>query len=304
MAPSLDLYGTADQLVEDAKTRCRESAREPGGGGINVARNLHSLGETVQAIFPGGGRNGARIETMLRSESVPCRRIPIHQETHQNLALTEASSGRMFHLVFPGAELSEPEWRACEAAISETVDSTGYLVLSGSLPPGVPEAFYGRLALEAKSRGIRVVLDTAGPPLEPALESGVYLAKLNPEELVQLGYKGDWDSASQLAMMGDLVRDGAAELMVVTQGARGALMATASGETFQAIPPRVTVVNHLGAGDSFVSLMLHSLIRGHSHGQTLAYGVAAAAAAISAPGNRVPPRDRVEALFARVRQPR
>ena len=302
MTPSLDLFGTTDHLVEDAKTRCREAGREPGGGGINVARNLHLLGHRVHAVFPGGGSTGDMIETMLRSESVPCQRIPVNHATRQNLALTETSSGRMFHLVFPGTELSEAEWRACQSAIRHASGNTRYLVLSGSLSPGVTEDFYARLASEASERSIRVVLDTSGPALEPTLNAGVYLAKLNRKELSQMGYSGDWRAESQLAFMAELVQAGAAELLVVTQGDQGALMATASGEKLRAIPPPVNVVSHVGAGDSFVSLMVQSLNRGGSEAEALAYGVAGAAAAISTPGNRVPGQAHVDSLFVQVRR--
>ncbi|TVP58597.1 MAG: 1-phosphofructokinase family hexose kinase [Halomonadaceae bacterium] len=301
MAPSLDLYGAAEQLSENAKTRCQESAREPGGGGINVARNLHSLGERVMAIFPGDSGNGALIEKLLQAESVPCRRIPAQTVTRQNLALTETSSGRMFHLVFPGSELSEGEWRDCQAAIHSVSDSTGFLVLSGSLPPGVPDDFYGQIAREAKNRAIPVVLDTSGMALNAALNSGIYLAKLNPKELAQLGYRGDWETKSQLQFMAELVRGGLAQLLVVTQGEKGALMATASGEYVQATPPGVDVVSHIGAGDSFVSMMVHRLVQGSSDAEALAYGVAAAAAAISTPGNQVPDPARVELLLPQIR---
>jgi len=101
---------------------------------------------------------------------------------------------------------------------------------------GVPEDFYARLASEASERSIRVVLDTSGPALEPTLNAGVYLAKLNRKELSQMGYSGDWRAESQLAFMAELVQAGAAELLVVTQGDQGALMATASGEKLRAIP--------------------------------------------------------------------
>lgn len=302
MTPSLDLFGTTDHLVDDAKTRCREVSREPGGGGINVARNLHLLGDHVHAVFPGGGGNGEMIEAMLRSESVPCQRIPVKEATRQNLALTETDTGRMYHLVFPGAELSETEWRACQSAIRDHGDNTHYLVLSGSLPPGVPDDFYARLTEEAAERSARVVLDTSGRPLEPALNTGVYLAKLNRKELAQLGYSGDWSPQSQLAFMAAFVRQGVAKLLVVTQGEEGALMATGSGEQFRAIPPAVEMVSHVGAGDSFVSMMVHSLNQGRTESEALAYGVAAAAATVSTPGNRIPDQATVEALFARVRR--
>lgn len=302
MNPSLDLYGTTDHLVEDAKTRCREVGREPGGGGINVARNLHVLGNCVHAVFPGGGHGGDMIESMLRSESISYERIPVNNPTRQNLALTETSTGRMFHFVFPGEEISEREWRACQSAIRHVSNNTRYLVLSGSLPSGAPDDFHARLASEASTRSIRVILDTSGRALGPALDAGVYLAKLNRKELAQLGYSGDWQPESQLALMSELVQKGAAELLVVTQGDKGALMATADGQQLQAIPPPVKVVNHVGAGDSFVSMMVHSLNQGRSEADALGYGVAGAAAAISTPGTRIPDQTRIDELFAQVRR--
>lgn len=302
MTPSLDLFGTTDHLVEDAKTRCRETGREPGGGGINVARNLHLLGNRVQAIFPAGGSTGDSIETTLADESIPYRRIPTHNPTRQNLGLTETATGRMYHLVFPGAALSEVEWRACESAILDASTGSRYLVLSGSLPPGVPEDFYARIATEAARHSTRVVLDTSGRPLEPALDAGVYLAKLNRKELAQLGYSGDWQPESQLAFMESLARGGTAELLVVTQGAAGALMATARGDKHRIVPPPVDVVSHIGAGDSFVSMMVHSLCHGSDEAEALARGVAGAAAAISTPGNRLPGQSHVDAQFARIKR--
>ncbi|MGM0569089.1 1-phosphofructokinase family hexose kinase [Marinobacter sp.] len=300
MSPALDLYATTDRLSEDAKTRCIEVATEPGGGGINVARNLHRLGNRVWSIFPGGGDNGDQVEAMLRGESVPCERIPLRKSTRQNLALTETTTGRMFHLVFPGTELAETEWRACQSAVLDVSEQTRYLVLSGSLASGVPDDFYGQLITEAAKRAIPVVLDTSGRALKPALAAGVYLAKLNRKELAQLGYRGDWQHSSQLDMMKKLVEKGMAKLLVVTQGAEGALMVTASGQMFEARPPTVSVVNHLGAGDSFVAMMLHSLDHGDPEADALAWGVAGAASAIGSPGNLLAGLDRVEAIFSQM----
>lgn len=302
MTPSLDLFGTTDRLVEDAKTRCREARREPGGGGINVARNLHVLGDAVLAVYAADGVNGQQIEDRLRDESVPCQRIPVARETRQNLALTETATGRMFHFVFPGTELEDTEWQACLAAVSKAESGSGWLVLSGSLPPGVPLDFYARVTRSARAKSTRVVLDTSGAALEPALNEGVFLAKLNRKELTQLGYSGDWQPESQLAFMAGLVQGGVAEWLVVTQGEQGALMVTRDGLKLRAVPPQVDVVSHVGAGDGFVSLMVHSLSRNASPEEALEYGVAGAAAVIGTPGNRLSHRVCVESILARMKR--
>ncbi|MYL27840.1 hexose kinase [Halomonas sp. 22501_18_FS] len=300
MNPSVDLFGTTDHLVIDAKTRCRESSREPGGGGINVARNLAMLGHGVHTVFPAGGGNGQLLETLLCRESIPYESICVANETRQNLALTETATGRMVHLVFPGAALTRDEWQSCDAAIQRAMARAPYLVLSGSLPPGAPEDLYARLTEAAKAHAIRVVLDTSGAPLAAAVGRGVHLIKLNRKELAQLGYTGDWTPESQLEAMAQMVQEGAADNLVVTQGDQGALLATSAGGRFRAVPPPVTVVSHVGAGDSFVALMVHSLIRQAPMADALAQGVAGAAAAISTDGNRIRDRFHIESLLNNV----
>lgn len=300
MSPAVDLFTSTGTLYTDSKSRCRIDRREPGGGGINVARNLKRLGLEVMAVFPAGGYHGELLQDLLRERELPFRSIPIRAETTQNLALTERDAERQFHLVFPGAELQEAEWQACIDAIHELEPIPQYLVISGSLAPGAPEDFFARVAATARDRGIRVVLDTAGPSLKPTLEAGVHLAKLNREEFSELGYSGDGDHESRLALMGEMVEAGYAELLVVTLGPGGALLATVDGLRLHAAPPPTPVLSHVGAGDSFVSVMTHQLHQGMEPAVAFRYGVAAAAAAISAEGNQLEGMERVEDIYRKM----
>src|SRR5690625_7560504 len=95
MSPSVDLFGVTERLLEESKTRCRETARQPGGGGINVARTLHRLGADVLAVFTCGGANGELLERMLRDEGVACLGIPVDTDMRQNLALTVTDTGKI-----------------------------------------------------------------------------------------------------------------------------------------------------------------------------------------------------------------
>lgn len=297
MSPAVDQFATTPALVEDAKSRCRISDQEPGGGGINVARNLRRMGLDVLAIFPAGGSHGRQLQHLLEQDGLPCHPVPIAAETTRNLALTEEETGRQFHLVFPGATLGEAEWEACLTAVGQHTASGTHLVISGSLPPGVPADFPARVIQTAQSRGVKVILDTSGPALRPALDAGVYLAKLNREEFAELGYSGDGNVASRLAKMGELVDTGMAELLIVTLGPDGALLATRGGLRLHARPPVVDVISHVGAGDSFVSAMTCQLCHGQPADVAFRYGVAAAAAAISRPGNQLHDLDWLEQLY-------
>ena len=56
--PAIDIFVNVDRVEPTGKMRCSAPKRDPGGGGINVARVAHRLGGPVTAIFPTGGAIG------------------------------------------------------------------------------------------------------------------------------------------------------------------------------------------------------------------------------------------------------
>ncbi|HKK54681.1 1-phosphofructokinase family hexose kinase [Marinobacter sp.] len=301
LKPAIDLFCETERLVDDGKSRCRELAREPGGGGINVARNLHAMGVDALAVFAAGGTNGRQVRELLEEEGVPVQCLDIADNTGQNIGLTDASTGKMYHLVFPGQRLDETEWQNCLDYISSLDPAPTYLVLSGSLPEGAPDDFYGRIATDAKAKGIRTILDASGRALAAPLKAGVYLAKLNGEEFAESGYSGSLDDyQSMLAAMADMVADGIAEALIVTLDAEGALLASRDGDKLHVRPPRVKVASHIGAGDSFVSGFVYQMHRGKSLPEAYQYGVAAAAAKVQIPGNHLNNMELVEDIYRQI----
>jgi 6-phosphofructokinase 2 len=300
MSPAVDLFASTDQFYYDSKTRCEILHRAPGGGGINVARNLRRLGLDVLAVFPAGGHHGDLLEQLLADDGLPFKRVGIENETTQNIALREASLGKSVHLVFPGAVLQAREWRACLDAIDAIFPAPQMLVISGSLPAPIPATFFADVIHACHQRSIRVVLDTSGAALRHALEAGVYFVKLNREDFTALGYAGPDTPHDRLIAMKKMVDDGWAEHLVLTLGPHGALLASRSGELMHITPPPVTVVSHAGAGDSFVSVMTCKLYQGTGVAEAFAYGVAAAAAAISTPGNQLEDFDWLAQVYAGV----
>lgn len=300
MNPSVDLFAETKQLVVNGKTRCHDAAHEPGGGGINVARNLHRFGVDVVAIHTAGGPQGETLKRLLARETLAVHCVAIEEETRQSLAVTETASGKLFHLVFPGPELQEYEWRRCLDTFERLQPTPDYLVLSGSLPGGVPNDFYGNLGRLATDGGTRVILDTSGKALAPSKGKGIYLTKLNFEEFVDLGYSGSDDHSSMLAAMGEMVDQGLTDNLIVTLDAAGALLASGAGAKLHARPPETRVISHVGAGDSFVSVLVHQLVRGKTVAEAFRYGVAAAAAKVSTPGNQLMDLDKVESIVTRV----
>lgn len=300
MNPSVDLFADTERLVENGKSRCRNTTHEPGGGGINVARNLHRFGVDVVAILTAGGLQGERLKRILKRETFTFHCVDIQGETRQCLAVTEKASGKLFHLVFPGPELQESEWQQCLDTFEALQPTPDYLVLSGSLPGGVPTDFYGTLARSATDRGTRVILDTSGKALSHSRGKGTYLTKLNFGEFVELGYSGPTDHSSILGAMGQMVDEGLTDNLIVTLDAAGALLASSAGEKLHARPPQTRVISHVGAGDSFVSVLVYQLDRGKTVAEAFRYGVAAAAAKVSTPGNQLMDLEKVESIVREV----
>jgi 6-phosphofructokinase 2 len=300
MSPAVDMFASTGQFYYDSKTRCQINHRAPGGGGINVARNLRRLGLDVLAIFPAGGHHGDLLEQLLAEDGLPFQRINITQETTQNIALSEVCTGKSLHLVFPGAVLLAAEWQACVDAIDALTPAPQLLVISGSLPAPIPSTFFADVIQGCHQRGIRVVVDTSGPALRHALAAGVFFVKLNREDFSALGYTGPDTPQDRLLAMKKMIEDGWAEHLVLTLGPNGALLASRGGELMHLTPPPVTVVSHAGAGDSFVSVMTCKLYQGSGVADAFRYGVAAAAAAISTPGNQLEDLDWLEQVHGGV----
>lgn len=299
MNPCVDVSTSTERVQPTRKLRCQTPRREPGGGGINVARVLQRLGADVLAIYPAGGDSGARLERLLQAEQVPALRLPIAGETRESMHVWELSARQEYRFVMPGPTLAEAEWQTCLERVAALQPFARYLVASGSLPPGVPDDFYARLARLARARGARFVLDASGPALAAALEVGVFLVKPSLGELraltgLPLESREQWCAAAQ-----QLVRQGRAEVVVLSLGEQGALLVTPAAVTLAPALP-VTVRSAVGAGDSLVGGLLQALAAGADLRQAFVRGVAAASAALLASGTGLCRPEDVERLQTQV----
>lgn len=286
MNPAIDLSTSVDQVEPTQKLRCTTARREPGGGGINVARVVHRLGLDAAAVYPAGGVTGQLLRQLVDGEGVTSVMVPVEGETRENFTASEAATGRQFRFVLTGPRLGESEWRRCLEVIATRSGRPDLIVASGSLPPGAPDDFYGRIAEIARDRGIPMALDVSGPALKAALDHGVNLAKPNLRELEGLVGAPLVDQASRIAACRALVSDRKAQAVALTMGEQGALLVTDKGG-WRARPLAVQPVSAVGAGDSFLGGMCWALASGHALHEAFRYGAAAGAAAVLSPGTEL-----------------
>ncbi len=299
MNPAVDKSSLVERVIAERKLRCEPPAYDPGGGGVNVARMIQRLGGEVEAICAAGGLTGRHLHDLLRREQLAPRIVPIAGETRQNLAVYERSAQQQFRFGMPGPQLSEAEWRKCLAAPFENEPKPRFLVASGSLPPGVPDDFYARLARRAAAEGIKCIVDCSGKPLRLALEQGVFLIKPNLKEFHELiGEEIEGERLSERASR--LVEAGRAQVVLISMGSAGALAAWAGAvRTFAT--PTVRIQSKVGAGDSTLGGVVVGLSRGYPVPEAVRLGLASGAAAVMTPGSQLGKAEDAHRLFQALR---
>ncbi|MFJ6003824.1 1-phosphofructokinase family hexose kinase [Arthrobacter sp. NPDC092385] len=295
--PALDVSTSTEQVVSVHKLRCSASRLDPGGGGVNVSRVVRRLGGQTLAVHTAGGATGEAYRRLIVAERVPSLVVPIEGSTRQNFTVDEATTRKQFRFVLEGPRLSEAEWRACLSALASSVPPGGFVVASGSLPPGVPEDFYARVARMVHEGGAHCIVDTSGVALTQALAEGVFLVKPSRRELGE-HFDTVLDSTqSQVDAASALVATGAAEYVALTLGGAGAVLASKSGVIRLPVPP-VQVLSTVGAGDSFLAGFVLRLAQGRPAEAAFRTAVAAGSAAVMTPATELCHRDDVERLEA------
>jgi len=296
--PSVDGAAEADVVRPVRKIRTSNERYDPGGGGINVARVVRELDGSPLAICLAGGVTGGVLDDLLDVAAVARRRVSIQDHTRVSHAVYERSSGQEYRFVPAGPLVQESEWRAFLASIEDL--DCDYLVASGSLPRGAPEDLYATVADMARRKGAKLVLDTSGMALRAGITRGVYLLKPSLGELETLLGRKLPDPAAQEAAAQELVSSGAAELVALTLGRDGALLATSEG-TLRLGALDVVLKSAVGAGDSFVASMTLGLAQGRSAEDAFGYGMAAGAAAVLSAGTGLCHREDVERLYGELK---
>lgn len=280
--PSLDRTIEVAGLVRGALVRGTATRLDPGGKGVNVARALAAHAVKTRAVVPLGGPDGDRLLGLLAAAGIDVVAVPVASATRSNVSLVEPD-GTVTKVNEPGGRLAPDEVEALVEAVVDAADGADWVVLCGSLPPGVPPDVYARLCAAVHRGGARVAVDSSGSALRDALVARPALVKPNREELAET-------AGMPLHTIGDVLtasrslRSHGAGAVLASLGADGALLVDDDGvvrgrSTVRA--PRSSV----GAGDAMLAGFLAA---GGSGEPALAAALAWGAAAASLPGSRMP----------------
>jgi 1-phosphofructokinase family hexose kinase len=284
-----------DRILQLPKLQVHEVQRtdsvisQPGGKGSNVARVFRQLGGDVTLVGCVGRNSSDSISNPLQAMGVQVEAIAAYDGgARVCTVLIERGSDRHPTVINEESPIVDPPTLATlQKKIDELLPAADFVLVTGSLPRGLPSDFHARIIRKARERGVPAAVDATGDVLRSALDAAPALVKVNLTEMsTALGTLGaDWLSIATSLRKNQRVP----AQTIVTMGEQGALLVTNKGGWFVA-PPRVSRVNPIGAGDAFAAGYLMSLMSGSSPDVALAFAAAVAAsdAATAEPGLIVP----------------
>ncbi|MFN0114342.1 MAG: 1-phosphofructokinase family hexose kinase [Paracoccaceae bacterium] len=287
--PAIDISTSTVQVVAGPKLRCTGPETDPGGGGINVSRAIRILGGHSTALVALGGATGERLAGMLIRSGLTLAGFDTPGETRESFSVMDGTTHAQYRFVLPGTRWPKSATAAALDAVDRAAPPGGFVVLSGSQPPGVEEDFPLRLMRRLKGRGVRMVLDTSGAPLIRVTEghdAHLSVLRMNHDEAAELAGRPLRARVDSADFAQGLVAAGVSDMVVVARGSEGNVLATKDERLF-ASAYEVPVKSRVGAGDCFVGAFTLALARGASPAEALKWGTATASAAVMTPGTKL-----------------
>lgn len=270
---AVDTTYELDAFAVGAIHTARGVERVAGGKGNNVARVLHSLGIAVTATGLAGGQAGGFIQAHLRQLGITAAFQPIAGESRTCLALIDRQGQPVTEVREPGPQVEPHELHQFTQNYASLVKKANVVILSGSLPRGVPVDYYAELISQTDAY---VLLDTSGETLRAGLAAGPDLVKPNRAELE------NW-VGHPLATESDLLaavrqmRASGAKAVALSLGETGLLYDSPEG-TWLLRPPKIQPLNPVGSGDALVAGIVAGLLNHKPLPEALRLGVACGAA--------------------------
>ncbi len=300
--PVIDKSTTVAGISPNTKLRCTAPTFDAGGGGINVSRAIKKLGGESLCVYLAGGPTGKHLQQLLKINGIHQFTIKIEGWTRDNLAVTDTLTNLQYRFGVPGPTVKKDESNMVLKQLESYLLEDDYLIVSGKLPPGIPNDFYTQVAAIAERKKVRLILDTSGEALiETVSNSHIYLLKPNLAELSALCKVPSISALDLEDLVKKFLKDYDCEVLVVSLGPKGALLAT-KDKMEHVFAPTVNQKSTIGAGDSMVAGMVMSLVWGKSLSDMVKYGVACGTAATLYEGTQLCNKEDADKLFEWIRR--
>jgi len=231
-----------------------------GGKGFNTSRGLAVLGQPSLALAWVGGGAGKMLEDGLTRLGIKTDFVWVDGETRTNTVVQEESND-WYMLV------NEPGPHVLPGAIDEMMEKAktyanpaDIWVVSGSIPPGVPEDFYANLIRILKAKGVHVVFDATAAPLNLGVKEVPWLLYPEVTEAERLvGYEiRNFDMAKRAAM--SFLQQGIEYVALMLEN--GGVLLSSKSLMVMASPIKVPVLRVTGARGALCAGLVDGFVRG------------------------------------------
>lgn len=294
--PALDKNAKIEKLVPYEKLSSYDVTYHPGGGGINVSRVLQRLDVHSSCVFPYGGKTGERLVELLEKDNLNVFATAISSDTRENFAVLDSSDNNQYRFSMPTIPYDIQEMEVLKTKINSLLGYGDVLVLSGSMPPGLPTDYYNQLIDCFEAKNVKIVVDTSKSALLEVLKEKLFMIKPNLIELAALAGKEDLTYEEQKKFASELIANGNVEYVVVSRGKDGAFMACNQG-IFEVEPPKLKVTSTVGAGDSMLAGLLYAYTNNLNPEEMLKWGVACGTAATQSEGSDLAQKYKVDEIL-------
>ena len=250
--PAIDKRLRLEKLQPGRVNRAFEASPAPGGKAAHVAMVLRTLGADPLWLGFAGGPTGTALLEGLNAMSIRTEAVTTANATRMNLEILE-NDGAVTEILEPGPPVTSEDLQRLQVAYAlalRRAPGKTTAILSGSLPPGVPQVYYATLIDLGHEQGCRVFVDASGEPLRHAVKAHPDFVKPNQQEAELLSASViDGPHAAESALK-KILRAGA-RAGAISLGANGLIWLSANELTaLFARVPQLTARSSVGSGDS------------------------------------------------------
>lgn len=280
--PAVDIGYELPQLIADRKVQADTTAYHPGGNGINVALALTKLAVPIYCCSVIGGESGDLLLRLLGDGLGRNHKIfRVAGETRLNATLLQKHPPSQYEVASRGPEIPAKVLNEMDECFLAGC-TTGYGVLTGSIPPGVPDDHYRHLVGRIQAQGGRAVVDAHGDLLQQAIEAQPYLVRVN-NYVLEMTTGQRLDEIEVVATAARELQQRGIGKLCISLGARGAILLD-DANSYHCTAPRVKVLSTVGCGDALLAGLLAADLRGEDLPAMLRLGVICGSATATHPG--------------------
>jgi len=235
---------------------------QPGGSGVHATSVIQSLGGESIALGLLGGRVGELWKAEADQRGLVYDMVSIPNETRESFCLIDLDQGSIVESVVEGPRVVSDVKDAFLSRLETHLPDAELIVLSGSIPPGLPPDLYSDMIELVRRHGVQTLADIHSEPLRNAIPFNPWLIKPNLSEFHELIGSTTQNLAERIEASRGFCRETGITL-ALSMSDSGLLLTTPDEQWLLTLPaikmhlPEGVGQNVIGCGDALVGALAY-----------------------------------------------